>query len=66
MKKWIVKKQNMNGDIIADYGSFNDFDDVSSLIKGYKLNEELNKLFGITCYTRTNSNYYFDVVEIEL
>ena len=65
MTRYEVKKYDDKG-IVADYGSFTNYDDVKEIIKGYKLDEDMKALFNLNnIYTRGTTKTYYVVEEYE-
>lgn len=62
MKLYYIEKWNEKG-IVADYGSYADYEDIKAITKGYSLDDEM-KEFGLLVFTRKNCKTYY-VMEIK-
>ena len=61
MRRYRVEKWNKGMNPVADYGTYTDWADVKLIVKGYKLDEDIMRLFKIMAYTRKNSSTYYTV-----
>lgn len=65
MKRYEIRKV-VDGKVVADYGSFTNYEDIKAITKGYKLNKDVLEMFGFYMFTRgysTKTYYEMDIIE---
>lgn len=65
MKRYEIRKM-LDGKVIADYGSFTNYEDIKAITRGYKLDKEILEMFGFYTFTRgysTKLYYEMDIIE---